>query len=416
MPVTIDELSNMDAFGGSGERREQVTFLAEPEPRDATLTIISTDDHIVEPPHMWEGRFPAKLAELAPRVVESEDGGQRWLWDGELIANVGFNAVAGRPPSEYGFEPTRFDEMRRGAWDIKARIADMDVNGVYASVCFPSFLPGFVGQRISLAPKDPDLGLAAMRAWNDWMLDEWCGTEPGRMIPMQLPWLRDPEFAAAEVRRNAERGFKAVTFSESPDGLGLPSIHTGYWDPFLAACEATETVVCLHVGSSSTSPSTTPDAPPETIAVLFFAYGMYAAVDWLYSRIPVRFPNLKICLSEGGIGWVAALMDRLDHCFEYQTGYLHTWDGVDESPTEVLQRNFWFCALDDESAWSTRHRIGVDNLVVESDYPHADSTWPNTQPLLQRHLSGLPDAEVRKICWENASSLFRHPAPADARP
>ncbi len=205
----------------------------------------------------------------------------------------------------------------------------MDLNGVWASVCFPSFLPGFVGQRISLAPSDPDLGMAAMRAWNDWMLEEWCGRDPNRMIPMQLPWLRDPEVAAAEVRRNAERGFKAVTFSESPDKLGLPSIHTGYWDPFLAACEETETVVCLHVGSSSTSPSTTEDAPPEVIAVLFFAYGMYAAVDWLYSRIPVRFPDIKICMSEGGIGWVAALMDRLDHCFDYQMGYLHTWEGVD---------------------------------------------------------------------------------------
>lgn len=408
MPVTIDELSNMDAFGGGGQRNDEVTFLPEPEPREVFCPVISTDDHIVEPPHMWEGRFPAKLQELAPRVVDTDDGGQRWLWLDELIPNVGFNAVAGRPSSEYGFEPTRFDEMRRGAWDIDARLADMDLNGVAASVCFPSFLPGFVGQRLSLLPDDAALGLAAMRAWNDWVLEEWCGTDPSRMIPMQLPWLRDPEVAATEIRRNAERGFKAVTFSESPNGLGLPSIHTGYWDPFLAACEETDTVVCLHVGSSSSTPSTTPDAPPETIAVLFFAYGMYAAVDWLYSRVPVRFPGIKICLSEGGIGWVAALIDRLDHCFEYQTGYLHTWDGVDETPSDVLRRNFWFCALDDASAWSTRHVIGVENLVVESDYPHADSTWPDTQPLLRRHLDGLPRDEVDQICWRNAARLFRH--------
>jgi len=416
MPVTLDELQGMDSFGGSGERREHVTFLPEPEPREAKYTVISTDDHVVEPPHMWEGRFTAKYADFAPRVVETDDGGQRWLWDGELIPNVGFNAVAGRPSSEYGFEPTRFDEMRRGAWDISARVHDMDLNGVYASVCFPSFLPGFVGQRISLAPSDPELGLAAMRAWNDWHLDEWAGTYRDRIIPLQLPWLRDPDVAAEEIRRNAERGFKAVTFSESPDKLGLPSIHTGYWDPFLAACEETGTVVCLHVGSSSTSPSTTEDAPPETIAVLFFAYGMYAAVDWLYSRIPVRFPNIKVCMSEGGIGWVAALMDRLDHCFKYQMGYLHTWAGVDETPTEVLQRNFWWCALDDESAWSTRHRIGLDHLVVESDYPHADSTWPDTQLVLERQIGSLPEEEIRAICWQNAAELFRHPVPDDARP
>jgi predicted TIM-barrel fold metal-dependent hydrolase len=414
MPVTIDELSNMAEFGGGGERLGTVTFLPEPEPRDVFCPVISTDDHIVEPPHMWEGRFPAKLADAAPRVVETDDGGQRWLWGGELIANVGFNAVAGRPSTEYGFEPTRFDEMRKGAWDIDARLADMDINGVWASVCFPSFLPGFVGQRISLAPADPDLGMAAMRAWNDWMLEEWCGRDPDRMIPMQLPWLRDPEVAAAEIRRNAARGFKAVTFSESPDKLGLPSIHTGYWDPFLAACAETETVVCLHVGSSSTSPSTTEDAPPEVIAVLFFAYGMYAAVDWLYSRIPVRFPDVKICMSEGGIGWVAALIDRLDHCFDYQMGYLHTWDGVKDSPAEVLTRNFWWCALDDESSWATRDRIGVDHIVVESDYPHADSTWPDTQPLLRAHLTGMPEKEIRQVCHENAAALFRHPLPPGA--
>ena len=124
---------------------------------------------------------------------------------------------------------------------------------------------------------------------------------------------------------------------------------------------------------------TAPDAPPETVAVLFFAYGMYAAVDWLYSKVPVRFPNLKIALSEGGIGWVAGLIDRLDHCFAYQLGYLPTWRDVDLTPSEVLRRNFWFCAIDDTSGFLTRDVIGVDHLLVESDYPHADSTWPDTQ-------------------------------------
>ena len=140
---------------------------------------------------------------------------------------------------------------------------------------------------------------------------------------------------------------------------------------------------------------------------------MYAAVDWLYSRIPVRFPRIKICMSEGGIGWVAALMDRLDHCFEYQMGYLHTWEGVSETPTEVLQRNFWWCALDDASAWATRHRIGIDHLVVESDYPHADSTWPNTQAMAHDALAKLDAETVRKVTWENASKLFRHPVPPE---
>ena len=204
-----------------------------------------------------------------------------------------------------------------------------------------------------------------------------------------------------------------MTFSEAPDKLGLPTIHSGYWDPLFAACEETETVLCLHVGSSGTSPTTSADAPPEIPAVLFGAYGMYSAVDWLYSKIPVRFPNIKICLSEGGIGWVAGIIDRLDHCYKYQLGYLPTWRDVEETPSEVLRRNFWFCALDDDSDMALRHRIGLEHVLVESDYPHADSSWPNTQAMLVRQLrdQNIPDDEAERITWRNAAELFRHEIP-----
>ena len=416
MGMSLDDLQASDAFGGSRARRAAVTFLPEPAARDRWATIISVDDHVVEPPDAFVDRFPKKFAEQAPRIVTTDDGGEAWVWNGELLPNVGFNAVAGRPSSEYGFEPTRFDEMRRGAWDVDARLADMDINGVWGSLCFPSFLPGFVGQRLTTWPADPELALAAMRAYNDWHLDAWCGAAPDRFIPTQITWLLDPVVAAEEIRRNAARGFRALTFSEAPEKLGLPSLHTGYWDPMFAACEETETVICLHVGSSGTAPMTAPDAPPETVAVLFFAYGMYAAVDWLYSKVPVRFPKLKIALSEGGIGWVAGLIDRLDHCFKYQLGYLPTWRDVELTPSEVLRRNFWFCAIDDTSGFLTREVIGVDHLLVESDYPHADSTWPDTQPRLREQLRGIPQDEVDKICWRNAVELFRMPIPPEARP
>jgi predicted TIM-barrel fold metal-dependent hydrolase len=416
MGMSLEDLQASEAFGGTRGRRGAVTFLPEPEPVEPWTTVISVDDHVVEPPETFEGRFPAKFADEAPRLVDTEDGGQAWRWLGELHPNVGFNAVAGRPSNEYGFEPTRFDEMRRGAWDVRARLHDMDLNGVWGSLCFPSFLPGFIGQRLTMLPKDDELAFTAMRAYNDWHLEAWCGAAPDRFIPNQITWLRDPEIAAAEIRRNAERGFRALTFTEAPEKIGLPSLHTGYWDPMLAACEETGTVICLHVGSSGSTPMTAPDAPPETVAVLFFAYGMYAAVDWLYSKIPVRFPDIRICLSEGGIGWVAGLIDRLDHCFKYQLGYLPTWRDVDLTPSEVLRRNFWFCAIDDESGLLTRHVIGVENILVESDYPHADSTWPDTQALLRQHLRDVPDDEVRRMCWQNAVELFRMPTPPNPLP
>jgi predicted TIM-barrel fold metal-dependent hydrolase len=408
MAMSLDDLQANTAF--TKNVKGKVTLLPDPPKAHRYYTVISCDDHLVEPPHTFEGRVPAKLADRAPRVVEQEDGREMWLYDGELLPNVGFNAVIGRPVDEYSFDPTRFDEMRKGTWDVAERVRDMDINGVYASLNFPSFLPGFAGQRLQSATSDRELAIACTRAWNDWMIDDWTAFAPERFIPAQLPLMHDPEVAAAEVRKNAERGFKAVTFTEAPHLLGLPSLHTGYWDPFMAACAETGTVVCLHVGSSSTSPATAADAPSDAVGALFFAYAMFAAVDWLYSMIPVKFPDIRICLSEGGIGWVAGLIDRFEHMKRYDSMY-GTFNDVGMTPTEVFKRNFWFCAIDDPSSFVQIDTIGAENVMVESDYPHCDSTWPNTQEMLHEQLAGLPDDAVQRITWRNASELFNHPVP-----
>jgi len=409
MELKFDDLESKKGFFAT-TKPETPTFLPEPDRRPRHYTLISVDDHLVEPPHLFEGRVPAKYAGLAPRVELDEHGMEYWLYDGRRQYKVGLNAVVGRPLEERSFEPSRFDEMRKGAYDIDARVHDMDLNGVYASVNFPSSLAGFAGQRYQLGVSDPDLALAVVRAANDWHVEEWAGTHPDRIIPLQLPWLLDPVVAAAEIRRNAARGVRAVTFPELPERLGLPSLHTGHWDPFMAACEETGTVICLHVGSSSSAPMTSSDAPSDTIGVLFFGWAMFAAVDWLYSKIPLRFPNIKICMSEGGLAWVAGLLDRLDHVGRYQKVY-GTWDGIDISPRELMMRNFWFCAIDDPSGLDHRHRIGVDHILLESDYPHQDGTWPDTQELLHDQIGTFPADDIRKLTWENASKLFAFPVP-----
>jgi predicted TIM-barrel fold metal-dependent hydrolase len=405
--ASIEELTRNTGF--TKQVKGKVTFLPDPPRANRDYLVISVDDHIVEPREAFEGRMPAKFAEQAPHVIE-KDGADVWVYDGQEFPNVGFNAVVGRPVDEWGFEPTRFVDMRRGSWDIHRRVADMDLSGVYASLCFPSFLPGFAGQRLQLSTKDPELALAAVRAWNDWNIEDWSGAYPDRMIPCQIPYFLDPEIGAQEIYKNAERGFKAVTFSEGPHLLGLPSMHTGHWDPIMRACAETETVVNLHIGSSGTSPSTADDAPADVAGVLFFGYAMFSAVDWLFSRVPVRFPEIKIVMSEGGIGWVPALLDRLDHMETYSSMY-GTWAGIKESPAEVLRRNFYFCAVEDPTAFTLRERIGVDHILLEEDYPHSDSLWPRTQQVVDKAVGWLPAEDIRKITWENASKLYRHPVP-----
>jgi predicted TIM-barrel fold metal-dependent hydrolase len=388
-------------------------FLPEPEPREVRYTVISVDDHLVEPPGMFEGRLPARLADRAPRVVESADGTQAWEFEGERFTQVGMNAMAGRRLESMRYEPSRFDEMRPGCWDIDARIRDMDVNGVWASLNFPSMITGFCGRVYSQA-RDPELGLAVTRAWNDWLFEEWYSPYPDRIIPLGITWLTDPAVGAEEIRRNAERGFRSVTLPERPHRIGLPSLYSGYWDPIVEACAETGTVISLHVGSSGGYDH--PEGSPrlQLGATMFGQLSLAACAEWLWTGYAVRYPDLKIAMSEGGIGWVAMLLDRLDNIVD-RSGYALDTFG-DLRPSEVLERNFWFCTIDDPSTIDTRHRIGLDHIMVETDYPHGDGTWPDTQQVIASAWGHLPDHELRLLCHENAARLYRHPLPPDPRP
>jgi predicted TIM-barrel fold metal-dependent hydrolase len=398
-------------------------FLPEPAPRAVKYTVISVDDHLVEPAHMFEGRVPAKFADQAPRVVEDEEGHQSWRFDGKNYDEVGVSASVGRKRG-YKLEPFRFDQMRRGCWDIEARVSDMDINGVWASVNFPSFITGFCG-RVFAQCSDPELGLAVTRAWNDWLFEEWYSPHKDRIIPLGITFLTDPAVAAAEIRRNAERGFRSVSMPERPHAIGLPSLFSGYWDPVIAACAETGTVISLHVGSSGGYPSPA-DAPRGTgfalSTTLFGQLSLAACTEWLYSGYPMKHPELKIAMSEGGIGWVPMLIDRLDNMID-RSGYAkgeelglemaHTWT---TRPAEVLRRNFSFCTIDDPSTIELRHIIGVENIMVETDYPHGDGTWPDTQAVIEKVWGHIPDNELRAMCCENAARVFRHPLPETVLP
>jgi len=211
------------------------------------MILVSVDDHVVEPPNLFDRHIPAAYKDRAPRMVKSGAGDDVWAFAGQWLPNPGLNAVAGRPPEEYGFEPTRLSQMRKGCYDVHARIGDMNVNGVLASMCFPSF-PSFAGKLFVQTP-DKELSLAVLRAYNDWHIHEWAGAYPGRSIPLALLPLWDAKLCADEIRRVSRLGCHAVSFSANPVDFGLPSIHQASWRPLWEACCEESVVLCMHIGT-----------------------------------------------------------------------------------------------------------------------------------------------------------------------
>jgi predicted TIM-barrel fold metal-dependent hydrolase len=373
------------------------------------LILISVDDHAVEPPDMFERHLPARWRDVAPRVVRREDGSDVWLYEGREIPNIGLNAVAGRPPEEYGMEPTSFDELRPGCYDIHQRVRDMDANGVLGSLCFPSF-PNLCGQLFARSA-DKEAALAILQAYNDWHIDDWCGTYAGRFIPLALPPIWDPALMAAEVRRVAAKGCHAVSFSENPEKLKLPSLHNPHWDPFWAACVDEGTIVCLHIGSSSSLVVTSVEAPIDVLITLQPINIVQAAADLMWSPVLRKFPALKVALSEGGIGWIPYFLDRLDWIYTRH----HRWTGQDFGgalPSQVFRERIVTCFIDDPSGVTMLDRVGVDTVCWEADYPHSDSTWPTSPEMLGKSLEAAgptgPSPEViAKITHQNAMRHFR---------
>jgi predicted TIM-barrel fold metal-dependent hydrolase len=367
------------------------------------LILISVDDHLVEPADMFDGRLPAALADRAPRVIERPDGREMWLFEGVEIPNFGLNAVSGRPQEEYGIEPTRFDEIRVGCWDVDARVDDMNAGGILGSMCFPSF-PQFAGQ-IFANTADKDLALAVLRAYNDWHVEAWCGAHPGRFIPLVLMPYWDPELMAAEVRRMAARGVRAVAWSDNPEKLGVPSFHSDHWDPFWRACDEHQMVLCLHIGSSSQVKLPSLESPFTAMLTLQPTSVMDTASDLLWSRVPQLFPNIKFALSEGGIGWIPYLLERADYVY----GNHSRWTGTDlggKLPSEVFREHFVACFIDDRVGMRLLDLVGADIVCIETDYPHSDSTWPSSPERLAKSFDGVSDDDIAAITHGNAMRIF----------
>lgn len=381
--------------------------------------IVSVDDHLVEHPRVWQDRLPERLKERGPQIIE-EDGKHLWRFDGGMYPTIGLNAVAGKPREEWGMDPVRYEDMIPGCYDPAARVKDMDIDGVQAALCFPSF-PGFGGGVFHRsAAKDPELALECVKAWNDFYIDEWCGTATDRFIPICIAPTWDPELAATEIRRAAAKGARTVSFPDSPVPLGMPSFHSRTWDPVWQACEETETVVSLHFGSGSYVPGfsfaatraipgemVVPDAPFAVAITIFATNLMWSAVDLLFSGVLQRHPKLQFSLAEGGIGWIPYILERADFVWERHRYYQPI--SFDDRPSDLFRQHMWGCFIDDDFGVKNRHAIGVDRICLEIDFPHSDSNWPNSRKRAAEVLADVPDDEVEKIAETNARTMLRFP-------
>ncbi len=372
--------------------------------RPEDLILVSVDDHVVEPAGMFENHLAPEYKSKAPRVVRKKDGSDVWVFEGAQIPNIGLNAVVGRPPEEYGMEPTAFEQLRPGCYDIHERIHDMNSNGVLASMCFPSF-PGFCGGLFA-RQADKTLARVMLQAYNDWHIDEWCGTYPGRFIPLSLPPIWDPKLMADEVRRVAKKGCHAVSFTENPEKHDLPSFHSEHWDPFWQACADEGTVVCIHIGSGAGMAFTSMDAPVDVMITVQPINIVSCAADLLWSRVLRKYPNLKFALSEGGIGWIPYFLERADYVYKHHQHWTHQ-DFGGKQPSDVFREHIITCFIDDPVGVKNRHAVGIDTITWECDYPHSDTTWPEAPEILWRSLEGVSEEDIAKITHENALRGFR---------
>jgi predicted TIM-barrel fold metal-dependent hydrolase len=371
------------------------------------MVLVSIDDHVVEPRDMFDQHVPAKYKAQAPALVMDDKGIERWSFQNQLSGSTGLNAVVSWPKEEWGLDPTTFAEMRPGAYDVHERIRDMNRNGVFASMNFPSFA-GF-SARFFQEANDKDLALIMLRAYNDWHIDEWCAAYPGRFIPLALIPCWDPQAMAAEVRRVVAKGCRAVTMPELPHIQGMPSYHDlEYWGPFFTACSDEGVVVCLHIGQGFAAINSAPGVPIDNMIILSTQISTIAAQDLLWGGAFMQYPQLKVAWSEAGIGWIPFYLNRCDRHYMNQRWLGH--DFGDKLPSDIFRDHSLACYISDPSALKIRDDIGIDIIAWECDYPHSDSVWPDAPEFLMGELAGAhcTDAEIHKITWENSCRFFQY--------
>jgi predicted TIM-barrel fold metal-dependent hydrolase len=386
------------------------------------LTLVCANSHIIETPDVYEGRMPAKWADRAPRV-EYVDGGALWDFEGRVVPLMRCCAVAGMTPEEWLLSAVvTYEDIRDGCYKPKARLADMDQDGMLATALYSSPAGIGFGGDLFASAKDPELGIAAMRAWNDWYLETWIAEAPDRFIPIQATWYLDAKVAAEEIYRNAERGFKGVML-RNPTDIGLPWLGDKCWDPLLRACQETGTVISHHTSDLPHWPNIEWNLEMDNIpygysSTLFQSGALEAVASFIWAGLGVRFPGLKVTIAESGGSWLPHLIERLEWCVDYSLLHRRGWPDLDRRPLDMLRETYSFSTLEAKSAYKLSRELDFHNWMIEGDYPHMESVWPRSRQLFTSELDGAEPDFVEAITWKNVSTLYDFPirslAAADA--
>jgi predicted TIM-barrel fold metal-dependent hydrolase len=368
--------------------------------------ILDADAHVNEPPDTWQARVPARLKARAPKVLRTPTGDVWSFDDGKRLRPLGLTATAGLSYPQFKAEGFRYEDIRPGSFDPRARLADLDADGIWAQVLYPSVT--LAGARTYA--DDRDLQLACVRAYNEWLL-EFCAAGKGRLIPQAIIPTTGVEDATAELRWALDRGMKGALIAAYPDGTYTSPSKDN--DPFWDLAQDSGTPLAVHIGSFSVTGLAAGKLEQSTVSFMANAGASKAGVqtipvvaELLFSGVPQRFPRLKFLLVEANIGWIPTVMEQLDDMFLRYRWFSGAVETMPETPSRVFWRSFWSTFMIDTVGIELRHRMNADHVMWSTDYPHTGSDWPNHRTTIERLFRGLPAAEVKRFLHGNCKALY----------
>ncbi len=372
-----------------------------------TYNIIDADAHVNEPPDLWQKRVPKELKDRAPKGVHLPDGNDGWsLEDGKTVRKLGITGqMAGMQSNEVTKDRiVTFAGMRPSNWDPRERIKDMELDGIHAAVVYSTFALG----GAAAFGNDPEMQLACVRAYNDWLHEEFCAPSNGRLFGAALVPITGVEDAVAEMEYVKKRGLNGVVIGRWPNGSQMPSPAD---DHFWAAAQEMNMPVCIHVGNAFTvaADATAPLQKMESIALGTLnkcgATSMPIVDSLIGQNVPGKFPRLKLSLVEANVGWIPCYLEQADDRWMHYR-WIREKLHLKMAPSDQFRRNFWASFMCDPIGVELRHHIGVDRIMWATDFPHGGTEWPNTRSQLDRLFRGVPENEVKMMIHDNACTFY----------